>query len=644
MWQKLIPLVHQVSILRALLFMGNCWDSVSLYCWHLCLPSTVSSFRMKISFIFILFFCCVFFFNSASGTPHLPDHFLKSRQLLTLQRPLRQEFFELTQPLPSDHLTPACTLPILNHDFANTIDSPPVSVLYKPPCRCGGPWTRVVLELYADCRGEQYDRIAAVWLGGVEILRTSTAEPDEAGIFWKVQKDVTRYSSLLKSSNQNLTMMLENIVDDIFTGVYHVKLSFLYYIDKGATAPADENLIRGGGSGFGRPRIASTRVVGEAPLSLYEPPADLIVPISNNGDRGFWFRINGESDVGSKRVKIPRNTRRAVLELYVSFHGSDEFWYSNPPDSYIRNNNLTTDRGNGAFREVYVTVDGSFVGSEVPYPVIFTGGINPLFWEPVVAIGAFDLPSYDLELTPFMGILLDGDVHNFGIGVSYSIPFWLVDANLHLWLDHQSEAVQAKLVSQESPALTLTHSQKFKKLEGTFRLEGKRKGRYMGWVKSSEGNLTTIVSRQYKFRNSINFARDGNHKTVQQKIKSKTQVKVLTETRVLLSRPFIKWQYPLKIITSTGPGSAQGTSMITTNVTESLGKRFANGNSSTFVYNSQVCGGFMEVKDHSVVSGVSETIQSFRVRDESRCFSRAVASTNGKLMSDRSSTSCASSV
>lgn len=626
-----------------LLFWENCWDSISLYCYDLFLVPTVSSLRMKISFI-IFFFFYVLFFNGASATPRLPDHFTKSRSQSTLQRPSGQEFFELRQPLPSDHLTPACTVPILDHYFANTIGSPPVSVPYKPPRHCHAPWSRVVLEVHADCKGEQYDRIAAVWLGGVEILRTSTAEPDEAGIFWNVQKDVTRYSSLLKLSNQDLTMMLENIVDDIFTGVYHVQVSLLYYKDKGVTAPADKNLGRELGFRFGSPWIAPTRVVGEAPLSLYEPPADLIVPISNNGDRGFWFRINGESDVRTKRVQIPRNTRRAVIELYVSFHGNDEFWYSNPPNSYIRNNNLTTDRGNGAFREVYVTVDGNFVGSEVPYPVIFTGGINPLFWEPVVAIGAFDLPSYDFELTPFLGLLLDGNTHNFGIGVSYSIPFWLVDANLHLWLDHQSEAVQAKLVSQKSPALTLTSSQKFKRLDGTFELEGSRKGRYVGWVKSSEGNLTTIVSRKLKFRNAIQFRRDGNHKTVEQKIKSKTQVKVLTETRILLSRPFIKWRYPLKIITSTRPGSGQGTNLITTNVTESLGKRFANGNSSIFVYNSQVCGGYMEVKDHSVVSGVSDTTQSFRVRDGSRCFSRVVASTNGKLLSDSSSTSCASSV
>ncbi|KEH33235.1 peptide N-acetyl-beta-D-glucosaminyl asparaginase amidase A [Medicago truncatula] len=48
--------------------------------------------------------------------------------------------------------------------------------------------------------------------------------------------------------------------------------------------------------------------------------------------------------------------KKTVLELYVSFHGNDEFWYSNPLNSYITTNGLDTERGNGAYREVCVTI------------------------------------------------------------------------------------------------------------------------------------------------------------------------------------------------------------------------------------------------------------------------------------------------
>ncbi|MCD9640753.1 hypothetical protein HAX54_026281 [Datura stramonium] len=208
-------------------------------------------------------------------------------------------------------------------DLMQYSGSPPVSVAYSPPENCS--WTHVALQFNASSKGEQYDRIAAVWLGGAELLRTSTAEPTDEGIFWTVTKDVTRYSSILVNQNISLSVMLENLVNDIYTGVY-------------------------------------------------------------------------------KRVIIPKNAYKAVIEIYVSAHGYDEFWYSNPPDSYIQMNNLTTRRGHGAYREVLVNIDENLVGSVVPFPVIFTGGINPLYWEPLVSIGAFDLPSYDIDLlTIFRG-------------------------------------------------------------------------------------------------------------------------------------------------------------------------------------------------------------------------------------------------
>ncbi|KAI3699071.1 hypothetical protein L2E82_43086 [Cichorium intybus] len=62
-------------------------------------------------------------------------------------------------------------------------------------------------------------------------------------------------------------------------------------------------------------------------------------------------------------------------------------------------NPLTTRRAHG--HEVLVTTDDKLVGVVIPFAVIFTGRINPLFWEHVVSIGAFDLPSSDIDLTHF---------------------------------------------------------------------------------------------------------------------------------------------------------------------------------------------------------------------------------------------------
>ncbi|TRO75456.1 hypothetical protein FKB34_17240, partial [Glycocaulis profundi] len=141
-------------------------------------------------------------------------------------------------------------------------------------------------------------------------------------------------------------------------------------------------------------------------------------------------------------------------------------------DSYVEENNLDTGRAHGAYREVLVTIDGNLVGGVVPFPLIFTGGINPLFWEPVVSIGAFDLPSYDIDLTPFLGFLLDGKEHSIGIQVADGISFWLVDANLHMWFD--SADVKAGIVKSKVPPMEIERKYEFERLDGEFEIIGER--------------------------------------------------------------------------------------------------------------------------------------------------------------------------
>ena len=55
-----------------------------------------------------------------------------------------------------------------------------------------------------------------------------------------------------------------------------------------------------------------------------------------------------------------------------------------------------------------------------------------------MGIRDFDLPTYNLEVTPFLGKFLDGKYHTFFLSVMDGIATWFVDANLHLWLDKVS--------------------------------------------------------------------------------------------------------------------------------------------------------------------------------------------------------------
>ncbi|XP_073017258.1 peptide-N4-(N-acetyl-beta-glucosaminyl)asparagine amidase A-like [Primulina eburnea] len=574
--------------------------------------------------------------------PHHHSRFSKQRLRLQNGTTKPQEHFEITRPLPFNSLTPSCTLPIFSGEFGNTIGLPPSNSTYYPPVNC--PWSNAVLHLSAASSGDQYDRIAAVWLSGSEILRTSTAEPTDNGVFWNVRKDVTKYSFLLRQSNLTLAVMLENIVNDVFTGVYQVNLTFLYY---------DINCNDASIPCANVPLSLFPPIQRSTPLSLNysissldlnESPADLIIPISSTGDEGFWFRIESESDVQHQSISIPLNTYRAVIEVYCSFHGNDEFWYSNPPDSYIDINGLGTKRGHGTYREVVVTLDDNVVGSAIPFPVIFTGGINPLFWEPVVSIGAFDLPSYEIELTPFLGLLLDGKTHDFGFSVTDGISFWLVDANLHLWVDENVDKVQARPVRLVNPSSCIEREFTFHELDGKFEVEGERSSEFSGWVNSSAGNFTTYVSTKLEFENTIEFRNSGKTKRVKQEVEVENVVKIQSDTRVRVLSSRLERKYPLSITSSTEPGSTNDIYTLTTRLEHSITEKKSNGRLKNTLVNSQKSDGWMVVQDHDVLFGSAKLDQSYSVRGGSGCYSRTVLVADGSVIDDTTNIFCASSL
>jgi hypothetical protein len=89
------------------------------------------------------------------------------------------------------------------------------------------------------------------------------------------------------------------------------------------------------------------------------------------------------------------------------------------------------------FREIQIFIDDALVGTVWNYPLVFTGGVNPFFWRPIVGIGAFNYPTYTVDLDPFIGNLMDGNNHSISLAVKGIIDGgdWIVSGGLHLWLD-----------------------------------------------------------------------------------------------------------------------------------------------------------------------------------------------------------------
>ncbi|KAF3326841.1 peptide-N4-(N-acetyl-beta-glucosaminyl)asparagine amidase A-like protein [Carex littledalei] len=531
-------------------------------------------------------------------------------------------FFEVTKPIPLPKTQP-CSHLLLQHDFAYTYSKPPVTSSYTPPsCLARSP-SRIVLEWHATCQGRQFDRIFGVWLGGVELLRSCTAEPRPNGIVWTVQKDVTKYTSLFYQ-NATFAVYLGNLVDSTYTGVYHVNVTVQFYFDQSSR----------------------DRWYGQHHVPAFSSPADLVLPISRTLplNDGLWFPIQNSTDIQSKMVSIPSNTYRAVVEVYVSFHSDDEFWYTNPPDDYISQNNITGLPGNGAFREVTLRLDGNVVGAVWPFTVIYTGGINPLLWRPITGIGSFNLPSYDIEITPFLGKLLDGKPHKFGFGVTNSLDVWFVDANLHLWLDQKSQNTRGSLIKYDAPEYVPSVVSKFRGLDGKFKIEADRIISSAGWVESSYGKITSYFAQELHFLNLMRFKDNGTQQWVNQTIHalSSTYAKDL---HTVVYTEQLEQYFPLNLYTGTADQVGDSYSFVSKvllgfDQKRIIGEKGGLGFRFGSLTNLQTAQGNMKVKGNLVTSGVGSTQEVYKYEGTDGCYFRNVSSSNYTVLFDKSEDSC----
>lgn len=510
---------------------------------------------------------------------------------------------------------------MLQHDFGYTYGSPPVFAQYTPPSDCPSTdFAKIVLEWTATCKGRQFDRIFGIWLGGVELLRSCTAEPRTTGIEWTVKKDITRYYSLLMT-NQTLAVYLGNIVDSTYTGVYHVNVSIHFY-------PAEKKNIR-------KLSVDSNHVNSQW--------ADLIIPISRNLplNDGLWFQIQNSTDVQSKQFVIPQNAYRAVLEVYVSFHENDEFWPTNVPNEYISDNNLTGFAGNGPFREVVVSLDGGVVGAIWPFTVVYTGGVNPLLWRPITGIGSFDLPTYDIEITPFLGTILNGKSHDLAFSVTNALNVWYIDANLHVWIDEKSEKTEGKFLTQHISPLHVSLVSNYTGLNGTFINKVTRSIKSTGWVQSSFGKVFTESTQEFNYSNFMVMGKNAESQIVDQIIKFNDSVQAKKPTSVVLTESLKSFSFYINSDTvDKGNGSYSALANITLGFNEKRVDNSDSKSSSSVLENLQTGQGSMFVKGNLVVSGLGSTQEMYNYGDDKFCYFRNVSSLNYTILYDKEGDTC----
>jgi hypothetical protein len=363
-------------------------------------------------------------------------------------------------------VTTPCTVTLFaNEEFG---DYGQHAYSYAPPT-CKGPYSKIVLTGdFTVTAGRQYDRTAELYLGGTNIYFGTTAEPRSAlSPSWHIERDVTDLSALF-AAPQTGSAVIYNIVNSTYTGIIYGTVKLEFY-----------------------------------PASLQALPAlvpDKVIPLSAVGD----VYLYKTTDQLSQDLSLPKNIERAYLDVIAQSQSQDEFWYINAPNDVA---NELQEYGNTAFREVEVSIDGAPAGLAPVYPWIYTGGIDPYLWEPIVGVQTLDFKPFRVDLTPFAGTLSNGKKHTVAVSVFNADSYFDVTASLLLYLDpfsNQVTGATTKNTLAAAPAPQVTENLKTDasgNITGTVLVDSLRSFSLAGYVNTSHGRVETTVDETADFGN-----------------------------------------------------------------------------------------------------------------------------------------------
>ena len=355
---------------------------------------------------------------------------------------------------------------------------------YTPPADCPGPWAAVVFEAdFSENAGQQFDRTASVYLDNTDIYFGTTPEP----LFtltntWHVERDITDYGALL-TTGQPGTIVLANCTTDC--PVPYNTLNGIF------TLSADLEFYPAHGRDDDKPRP-------DAVLPLVQPNGSGGVNLP-----GFVF---SPTDQLSTTFTLPKNIERAYLDVVTQGQQNDEFWYSCVP------NNLAEELqscGGTAFREAEISIDGHPAGVAPVFPWIFTGGIDPFLWVPTPGVQTLDLLPYRVNLTPFAGLLSDGQPHTIAMSVVNVTSQFSVTGTLLLFEDPGSKQVTGEVtlntIQSPNPVVTTNLQVDGSKVHGTVNTTSERRFQLAGFVNTSHGKVNTLIEQDVNFRNLQKF-------------------------------------------------------------------------------------------------------------------------------------------
>jgi len=378
-----------------------------------------------------------------------------------------------------------CVVPLFaNYQFAFFADTDQTFNV-TPPDNCSGPFEKIVFEAdFSENGGIQFDRTASLYIANANIYFGTTPEPlASLTNTWHVERDITDYASLLATPQQG-TMVLQNCTTDCpppynteLNGVFTVSANLEFY-------PAPK-----GQKNFGR--LPAHRIPDEV-LPLEQ--------LNSSGGVSLPAILNGPTDQLSTTFTLPANTEAAYLDVISQSQSTDEQWYACFPND-LANINEVYGCGNTDFRETEVTIDGTLAGIAPVSPWIFTGFL-PDVWVPTPGAQTLEFVPYRVNLTPFAGLLSNGQPHTVAISVFNDDGYFSTAASLLLYLDSGSKQVTGKVTKNTlaSPSPVVTENlQGTSTVTGTIGVTSDRLFTITGLVNTSHGKVVTSVTTRQNF-------------------------------------------------------------------------------------------------------------------------------------------------
>lgn len=357
---------------------------------------------------------------------------------------------------------------------------------FNPPAQCPGPWQKVVLTVHFSIpAGRQYDRTVAIWLGGVNLYFATTMEPEPAQPqHWRAARDLTDLTALFRNPHSG-QIILNNWISPTTNQPIYVTARLLFY-------PLLKNQPA--------PRVP-----------------DLVLPLSSN-PAGAQQALNTPHETLSRTFTLPRNIRRAWLDVIAQSQAHDERWYTCVDKKYLpqtRDYSLEAFEAcdGGSFRGVEVLIDNHPAGLAPVYPWIYAGGIAPHLWLPTPGIQTVNFIPFRVDLTPFAALLDNGQPHSIAVRVLGADHFFNVAANLLLTQDHHASQLHGKLLenslSRNHSVHSTLHPNPAGRTIGTINTHMAQSCLIRGLLQTPRGNLVTTVRYTQNFRNLQTFTRPG---------------------------------------------------------------------------------------------------------------------------------------